>query len=237
MTLEEILMQFGGIEVDDASSYESWAMNYFHDKEIVQNPYLNMTVDVDLTDARKVYEKDYRAIQGASFQAYIIWNLLKALQEKSIFNTRKIGDKWYRFDNLPVFMPIAIGGDLRFKDALIYDTQGIDWPYFVKKYRQSIDNENNKLETLPQNIWSLCTFIGNLPDMLFKSFTMHHNKLNAGRPFFYFGQRNLDKDRLFIPMSITFDHANSDPFVLNQLLKSFIEHMNQSVDTDIKLSA
>lgn len=237
MTLEEILSKFSGKEVTNASSYESWAMQYFHDKEIVQNPYLNMTLDIDLTEARQVYDTNYKAHQGASFQAYITWNLLKALQDTWVFNTRKIEGRWYRFSNLPVFMPIAIGGDLRFKDAILYNTQGIDWPSFVSKYRQSIDNGINKLEILPQNIWALCIFIGNLPNMTFKSFSLHHNKMNTGRPFFYFGQRRLERGRLMVPASITFDHANSDPLVLDQLLKSFSTHLTDNTGTNLKLSA
>mgnify|MGYP000067462663 CR=1 FL=1 len=237
MDLNEILQLFGGSEITDTSSYELWAMKYFHDKSVVENPYLNMTVDIDLTEARAVYEQHFKSIENASFQAYIVWNLIRALQEHCIFNTRRIGGKWYRFSNLPVFMPIAIGGDFRFKDAILFDCCGLDWAEFCACYRRAIDNEKSELEMLPQHVWSLCTFVGNLPNMNFKSFTLHQSATSTGRPFFYFGQRRVENNRLLVPVSITFDHANSDPFVLEKLMNSVLANMCEGVNVENKLSA
>lgn len=84
-----------------------------------------------------------------------------------------------------------------------------------------MDCNDAKLEVLPQEVWALCPFIGNLPNVAFSSFQIHRNKSKTGRPLFYFGQRKIINGEPFVPLSISFDHANSDPFVLDKLLARF----------------
>ncbi|NES65010.1 MAG: hypothetical protein F6K24_06990, partial [Okeania sp. SIO2D1] len=75
-----------------------------------------------------------------SFQSYLVWNLVKALSLEWTFNTRKIDEEWYVFKNLPVYFPVAIGGEDRFKDVIINDVIFMDWTKFCRVYRDSIDN-------------------------------------------------------------------------------------------------
>lgn len=224
MDLDEILKKYSGskLSVEKTTCYERWAMSYFHDESIVSDPYLAMTLQLDLSQARNTYESDYRDTAGASFQAYLVWNLARALKSEWIFNTRNIEGTWYQFDNLPIFMPTAIGGELRFKDVILNDVASSTWEEFARYYRSSIDDPTAQFEILPQNVWSLCTFIGNLPDMPFTGFQLHKSRKSSGRPSFYFGRRDTSNGQCKVPLSISFDHANSDPFVLNKLIQIFI---------------
>nr|WP_289847725.1 CatA-like O-acetyltransferase [Pseudoalteromonas sp. C2R02] len=204
-------------------------MDYFHDENHVTDPYLTMTLNLDLTQARSVYENSYKAVEGASFQAYLVWNLSRALQKEWTFSTRNIDGTWYLFTNLPIFTPIAVGGDLRFKDVIIENSTELSWQEFAQAYRNEINNENAQLEILPQKVWALCPFIGNLPNMNFTSFQVHRNRLKTGRPLFYFGKRVQTADSLFVPLSISIDHANADPFVLDRLISSFQSYLCNNI--------
>jgi len=221
--LAQILSKYQGrsLKGEELSHYINWAMDYFHDEAHVTDPYLTMTLNLDLTLARNVYEESYKSVNGASFQAYLVWNLAKALQKEWTFSTRNIDGTWYLFDNLPIFTPIAVGGDLRFKDVIIENSTQLTWQEFANSYRDEINNENAQLEILPQKVWALCPFIGNLPNMNFTSFQVHRNTLKTGRPLFYFGKRTQIAENISVPLSISIDHANADPYVLDRLMSSF----------------
>jgi len=229
--LTQILSKYKGrsLKEEELSHYVNWAMDYFHDENHVTDPYLTMTLNLDLTQARKVYENSYKTVEGASFQAYLVWNLSRALQKEWTFSTRNIDGTWYLFNNLPIFTPIAVGGDLRFKDVIIENSTELSWQEFAQAYRSEVNNENAQLEILPQKVWALCPFIGNLPNMNFTSFQVHRNKLKTGRPLFYFGQRMQTTESLFVPLSISIDHANADPFVLDRLISSFQSYLCNTI--------
>lgn len=231
MELTQILSKYKGrtLKEEELSHYVNWAMDYFHDENHVTDPYLTMTLNLDLTQARSVYENSYKAVEGASFQAYLVWNLSRALQKEWTFSTRNIDGTWYLFNNLPIFTPIAVGGDLRFKDVIIENSTELSWQEFAQAYRNEINNENAQLEILPQKVWALCPFIGNLPNMNFTSFQVHRNRLKTGRPLFYFGKRVQTADSLFVPLSISIDHANADPFVLDRLISSFQSYLCNNI--------
>ena len=101
---------------------------------------------------------------------------------------------------------------------ILENVTALDWAAFSRYYRQSIDCDNAKLAVLPQEVWALRPFICNLPNMAFSSFQIHRNKLKTGSPFFYFGQRKDVNGKHHVQLSISFDYANSNPFVLDKLL-------------------
>ncbi len=220
MNIQEILSSFLGkkLEREELSFYERWAIDYFHDEEVVSDPYISITLRLNLTNARVNYQNNFQQADGASFQGYLIWRLSQALKLESCFSTRKIDGIWYFFDNLPVFTPISVGGDLRFKDVVLENVTKQSWVEFAKYYRDAVDCPDAKFEVLPQEIWALCPFIGNLPNLPFTSFQIHRHKIKTGRPMFYFGQRECVDGNLYVPFSVSFDHANSDPYVLAKLI-------------------
>ncbi|WP_018691843.1 hypothetical protein [Algicola sagamiensis] len=228
MQLQEVLEKYQGEKLDlqKLSQYEQWALPFFHQENMVANPYLSITLDVNLTTARQVYEQDFQEVPGASFQAYIVWQLMKALHQEWTFSTRKIGNDWYVFKNLPVYFPIAIGGDARFKDALIENVVQMEWPEFVMQYRKTITEPADLTGTMDPLIWSISSFIGNLPDLDFSAFQIHRAKKLSGRPYFYFGKRKWVNEEYTAPLSVNMDHANADPFVLSELLQTFQSYLN-----------
>ncbi|RLV59580.1 hypothetical protein D5018_11545 [Parashewanella curva] len=229
MTLEQILKNYHGQKLNEqeVSYYQKWAMEYFHNDEHVTDPYISMTIDLNITQVRENYELHYQHEHGASFQGFMIWCLARALKSQWTFSSRNIGGEWYRFDNLPIFTPIAVGGDLRFKDVVLEDTSSMSWKEFASYYRAAVDDTDQQLEILPQDVWALCPFIGNLPNLDFSALNLHRNRIKTGRPMFYFGKRRNNNGVLSVPLSISFDHANSDPYVLDKLINTLNEYLTE----------
>ena len=223
MQLQEALDLYQGspLQADSLSEYQQWALPFFHNQQIIKNPNLSMTLQLELGEARSTYEQNFQRTPKASFQAYLVWNLVKALAQEWTFSTREIEGQWYLFKNLPLYFTIAVGGEARFKEVLINDAAHMDWATFTQTYRDTIDKPSIKVGDIPPLTWAISHFIGNLPKLNFTSFQIHQGILEAGRPSFYFGQRNQRHGKTIVPLSITFDHANADPYVLDQLIQTY----------------
>ena len=218
---EKQLKQWQAKKVDDSSlsEWEAFALDFFHKKEYINDPWLQLTIRLDITKARDNYLKNFKPTKHASFTAWLTWSLVKAMDDHPWSRSRKVDGEWYYFDNLPLFFPVAVGGSKRFFEPVIYDAAISSWEDFCKNWNNAVKGENpNKLD---HAIWSLAHFIGNLPNLDFTSFTLHKGTDETARPFFYFGQRTANGERYTIPLSINFDHSNADPFVINQLIESY----------------
>jgi chloramphenicol O-acetyltransferase type A len=226
MDLSKLLDKYSGVLLDEEvlSSYEKFALQLFHDKEVVANPNLELTVQLDITDATRVYKDRIKDSPGATMTAYISWCLIQAMKRHDCFTFRRVGEKWYSFDNLPLFFPVAVGGMERFGDVLMEDVGKQTWPEFAGSYRENVDailNKQKPYEPIPFNKWHIAHFIGNLPNIQFTQFRVHSSAINIGRPIFYFGKRYTSGDRTFTPMHIQFDHSNLDPYVVGLFLEDF----------------
>ena len=230
MDLQETLERYQGTELkpNELSKYQQWAFSFFHQEEFILDPNLSITIQLDLVEARDVYEKSFKNAPGSSFHAYLVWNLIRALSIEWTFNTRKIDGVWYLFRNLPAYFTIAVGGEERFKDVIIDDVISMDWTTFARVYRDSIENPKLDVGSVETLTWSIAHFIGNLPNLNFTSFKIHRGIMKTGRPIFYFGQRQQLHQLQFAPLSITFDHANTDPYVLNQLMQTYQELLTKA---------
>ena len=194
----------------------SWALDFFPKDTLRIIGYKSESLDI--TKARENYLYNYKPTEFASFTAFNL-ELIKAMDEHPWSRTRKVNGEWYCFDNLPLFFPTAVGGS---KGSLshVFNSVESEWVDFWKNWK-AISGENpNKLD---HGLWSLSHFIGNLPNLDFTAFTLHKGVDDTARPFFYFGQRTENDGTYTIPLSINFDHANSDPFVINQLMETFKE--------------
>jgi len=226
MDLSRLIDKYGGVLLDEEalSAYEKFALKLFHDKEIVTDPNLEVTVQLDITDASRMYKDRMQQSPGATMTAYITWCLIRAMKRHACFTFRKVGGQWYRFDNLPLFFPVAVGGKERFAEVLMEEVCRQTWPEFCKSYRNCVDaalNGQKPYEPIPLDTWHLSHFIGNLPNIQFTHFSVHSPSINVGRPIFYFGKRYSSGDRTFTPMHIQFDHSNLDPYVVGLFLEDF----------------
>lgn len=223
----DFIKNFGGKEYsyEHRSSYEKWSLDFFHDKEIVADPLLQMTLQLNLTKAVENFNLNYKKIEGASFTAFLMWHLINSTNKHPYFRYRKINEKWYIFDHLPLFSPVAIGGDLRFKDLILNPPSKYSLVDFLIYYRETLNETLNKKEeeftAVDPTLWFNSWFVGNLPNLQFTGFTLHKSAVENGRPYFYFGKRYQQGNETMIPLLINFDHSNLDPFVISSFMEDF----------------
>lgn len=221
----EFIERYNGRKLteEERTTYEKWSLNFFHHQHIVQDPYLQMTLQVDITDALEVFRENYKHIEGSSFTAYLMWHIVQTGKKHPYFRYRKIQDEWYVFDELPLYAPIAIGGDARFADLKLEPFVNIKLENFFAIYR-SVQNklfDDGVFTPLSPIYWQNAWFIGNLPNLQFTGFQLHSSAIKNGRPFFYFGKRYKQAQREMIPLLVAFDHSNLDPFVLSAYMDDF----------------
>lgn len=210
------------------NSYIGWALKHFMDETAILNPYLDITLKLDITDARTNYVDNFQN-EFSTFTSFLIWKLLKTIKRHPCFAWKFIGDRWYLIDNPPLFLPIAVGGKERFGEIIIDNATKLEWLQFSQTYQI---NKNNifKNPTLANDrfyAYHLGQFIGNLPNLDFSSFVIHSSR-KTSQCFFYFGKRTHDIElgRLTVPLAIKFHHSNTDPFVIDLLIKDYLTELN-----------
>jgi len=213
------------LKPEQLSEYQRWALEFFHEPQYVANPNLAITLQLDITTAYASYNN---SICRKSFTAYLIWKLIQSLKQHPCFNYRRIGTQWYDFKNLPLFFPVATGRAERFGEVLIENVRKMDWQTFSNIYRNEVNaiaNTDTLYTATDTFTWSVADFIGNLPKLRFSALSLQRPAEPNGRPIFYFGQRYLKDGVQQVALSITFDHANTDPVLLNHLIDTYTQQL------------
>ena len=211
----------------DLPGWLGWSLNFFGN-DGGQNPHVDLTLQLDVTAGWQRYEAmRQRGEPVVSFSAFLVWHLLGSLAAHPSFNLRKVGGQWYRVDNPPLFVPVAVGGDARFQSLVLEDVYGMDYADFVAAYgaQLALARSPDAPSSEPE-IFTLAHFVGNLPNLRFTGMTLHWRPDQmVGQSFFYFGQRYQQDGRMMIPLVAHLHHACTDPYVLDQLLADFSERL------------
>jgi chloramphenicol O-acetyltransferase type A len=203
--------------------YLNWSLDFFTDPNIVQVPCIDITIQLDVTHAYKLYQEN--PIEGATFFSFLVWHLVQTLKDHFSFNLRRIENQWFILDNPPVMIPVAVGGKDRFCEMFLENIGEISYEDFVIQYRQQLDQiRNGKGKRAESETYLLSCFIGNLPNLQFTGLTLSwQNREIVGHPRFYFGKRYWQNKQLFIPFAAKLHHATTDPFVLDLLIQDFLQ--------------
>lgn len=202
-----------------------WATEFFTDPEPLQVPYVDITLQLDITAAYERYRE--QAPEGGSFFAFLVWHFVHAYREHPSFQLRRVHGHWYRVENAPVVIPVAVGGSERFCELILEDIARMDLPAFFAVYRQRLDalRRGERVRAAPETFY-LAHFFGNLPNLQFTGLTLHYRREPiVGQTLVYFGRRYRHEGRTFIPMAAKLHHACTDPFVLDQLLQTVTARM------------
>jgi chloramphenicol O-acetyltransferase type A len=200
-----------------------WSLPYFSEP-VAQNPHVDLSLQLDVTAAYARYRSAPEAEQ-LSFFAFLVWHLAQTLARHPSFNLRCVDGQWYRLGNPPIFIPVAVGGDARFKSLILEDVVQQDYPNFLAQYQarlaraRSLDQPD---EPDAGNAFNYAHFMGNLPNLRFTGLTLHWRQDQMiGQSSFYFGQRYDEGAAKLIPLAVKMHHSCTDPFVLDQLLADF----------------
>jgi len=213
------------VDPADFPGWLGWALEFFSDSSL-QNPHVDVTLQLDVTQAWARYEAAPQHPPPESFFSFLLWHLAQTLARHPSFNLRKIDGTWYRLGNPPIFIPVAVGGDARFQSLVLDDVYRQDFATFSAVYRERLAQarapRQGEGEAEASDVFRYAHFIGNLPNLRFTGLTLHWRpEQMVGQSFFYFGQRYTEGGRMLIPLSVRLHHSCTDPFVLNQLIEDF----------------
>ncbi len=209
----------------EKAGYLAWSLDFFTDSTVEQDPFVDLTLQLDVTEAYASYQR--QALPGLSFFSYLIWHLAQAMQGQLGFKLRKIDGTWQVLENAPIVVPVAVGGEMRFRELLLRDVSRQSLAGFAAHYRKQLDaaraGEGERMA--PLTFLSAC-LIGNLPNLQFTAMNLHWRKSDIQcQPCFYFGRRYQQDGRLLIPLAAKLHHACTDPFVLNALIEDFLQRV------------
>lgn len=258
---------YGPEPIDPAAlpGWLGWSLGFFSEP-VLQNPHVDMTLQLDITRAWACYqqqplahlppplsppapsprpaptqppEADEAGGTGAervSFFAFFVWHLAQTLARHPSFNLRCVGGQWYVLRNPPIFVPVAVGGDVRFRSLLLEDVYQQDLPTFLAQYRQQLALARSPGGTPPlaESAFGIAHFMGNLPQLRFSGLTLHWRAdQSTGQSSFYVGQRYEEGEegkegkggkggkRMLMPLAVRLHHSCTDPLVLNELMADF----------------
>lgn len=216
------------IELSQLSPYEKWSLDFFSNPKHVFNPYLNICLQLDITGIQDIYKSSYQN-EFSTFTSYLTWKLLQTIKDFPTFSYRKCpeSNSWYYYPKMPLIFPVALENKShRYNEVIIINDHFDNWTKFSKDYRIKIQETRNadaNRNIIDEKTWTLSHYIGNLPHLQFTNFTPHTSFPILGKPSFYFGKRytNNAENKHLIPLSITFDHSTTDPYIINQLIESY----------------
>ena len=205
----------------EKEGYLNWSLNFFTTTDIMQNPSIDITLQLEVTQAYQIYQKIKD--EHSTFFGFLLWHLVQIMPHHFYFQLRFINNDWYVIENPPIFVPVAIGGKKRFSQILLENVAKKTYSDFIKEYRNKLNQVRaGKEEKIEPEIYLLSCFIGNLPSLQFSGITLHWQKnFIEGHPRFYFGKRYWQSDQIFIPFAVKLHHATTDPFVLDLLIQDF----------------
>lgn len=229
-------------EEDYGGDYVPWALRHFTDPALVSQPFISMTIEVDLTEALACFQnighvdlgegsKSSKGSRGnAGFTAWLMYHLMHSVHQVEAFRLRRVAGHWFRIDNMPLMTPVAVGGKQRFEELAIGNVVHSDWKEFAENYRTGLarllDDSMSEQPPASKMVYELGQAIGNLPNMRFTHLTPH-TSAGLTNNMFYFGQRRRGADgRLTMPLAMHLHHATTDPHVAQILLDEFTERLN-----------
>lgn len=205
----------------EQAGYLAWSLDFFTDSTVEQDPFIDITLQLDITDAYACYKR--QALAGLTFFSFLIWHLAQAMQGQLGFKLRKINGKWWVLENAPIVVPVAVGGEMRFCELLLQNACYQSLAEFAGQYRNQLNAARTGcVQRMDPHTFLTASFIGNLPKLQFTALKLHWRKTDIQcQPSFYFGQRYQVGERLMMPLAIKLHHACADPFVLNALIEDF----------------
>lgn len=207
-----------------------WSLDFFGSGEERQDPHLDITVQLDVTEAYRQYLNVKHL--GGSFFACLLWRLAQVLARQPSFNLRRVDGTWYILHNPPVFVPVAVGGAQRFQEMLLEDVRLMNYAGFIRYY----DAQLQKARAFQLNrsdagrYFHFAHSIVNLPNLQFTGLTLHwKSQQMIGQSLFYFGKRYQRDDKLFIPMAAKLHHACTDLLVFDLLIQDYQREISSAL--------
>ncbi|HAA21426.1 MAG TPA: hypothetical protein DCR93_12655 [Cytophagales bacterium] len=222
MNFPEFLVRYQGtaLTAQDISQYEEASFSFYHDTQIIREPYIHFTLQIEVGEAYQYFQDVISIWPEASFFRFMVWLLSREFNQTPSFNFRKFDNDWYVFRRLPIseliFIPNTNGMSSFFTEDIDVMDLNEFFIYSQERWRQVVENVD------PQPIsaltWYMAPIFCHLPEARFTSFTLPLSHPNCGVPRFCFGKVYKQSDAYLIPLSISIDRAILSPhFVIDRI--------------------
>ena len=211
---------------EHVGEYQAWALDYFTNPDLVPVPYIDITVQIDISPAVTTWQEKLSRLKG-TLTAWLTWNLLQSLKEFSCFQWRYINDQWFEVENPPLFCPIAVDRADRFVNLVLEHPFQMTWQEFAEAWidlKQRMQQEGS-FKIKDTSVFGLAQFIGNLPNLHFTSLTLHQ-PASFCQHYFYFGARKRDaQGSTMMPLAAKLHHSSCDPYIFDLLLENYLQRL------------
>lgn len=216
---------------EPVGNYQPWALDFFTNPELVPVPYIDITVQVDISTASTKWETMLSKGKG-TLTAWLTWNLMRSLKEFPCFQWRHIDGQWFEVQNPPLFCPIAVNRADRFSNLVLENPFKMTWQEFAEAWtdlKQRIQSEG-VFDTTDTSVFEFSQVVGNLPHLYFTSLSLHQ-PASSCQHFFYFGARRHDaQGAMQMPLAAKLHHSSCDPYIFDLLLKDYVQRLeNQAL--------
>lgn len=205
----------------DIQSWERGEMFYYYTK-VAPTGFL-LTVELDVTIMKNVL----KANNIKFFPAYI-WLVTTIFNKQNEFKVAIKDELLGYYDTLTPMYPHFHESSKTI--SLMWTKYSNIFKCFYKEYLSNKDEYKDNLgilsqphSTLPPNVY----MISCIPWINFKHFSVHsYENINYYFPSIESGKVTVKESRLIIPLSITFHHATTDGWHINEFLKELQDNMD-----------
>jgi chloramphenicol O-acetyltransferase len=221
-----VLNKFEGklVEASSLTNFQKFSAPFFTNSEKVSHPHVSFTTQLNISNIYAIYNEYYKSAPGATFTAYLKWNLIKSMQGTPL-TWRYINNRWYEFKNLPLEISVYVGG---VQGQLLYYLDNpayLSWDEFCKKHAEiakgNLADELEKIKKLP--FYALAHEIVGLyiPGEL-TSYQTATKVEDSHQPQFVFNKRvTKPTGEIIQPLSVSFSYAVLVPGQVSKFVEDF----------------
>jgi chloramphenicol O-acetyltransferase len=237
--LQKFLSDFDGKRLDqmNLSTYHKVALNFFPDKKQVKDSRIEFTSQLNITAIYHTYEQFYKAAKGATFTAYLKWNLLKTMQDTP-FNWRYINNQWYEFKNLPLEVSVRTQDNRQQILNFIYNVANMSWEDFAAKHSElrkgEAENALADISTLTEYpLYAIAYQIVGLHIPGMTSYKTTKKVQDSHQPWIVFSDpytvssasasASASAKQIILPLHLSISHASLSPHLAEKFIEKFLE--------------
>lgn len=221
-----VLNKFEGkpVEASSLTNFQKFSVPFFTNPEKVSHPHVSFTTQLNISDMCAIYNEHYKNIPGATFTAYLKWNLIKSMQGTPL-TWRYINNQWYEFKNLPLEISVYVGGE---RGQLLYyldDPAYLSWEEFCKKHSEiakgHLIDDIEKIKKIP--LYALAhEMVGLYIPGELTSYETTIKVEDSHQPWIVFNKRvTKPTGEIIQPLRISFSHAVLVPAQVSQFVEDF----------------
>lgn len=182
---------------------------------------ITITKDIDITEFFEVIrDNDLKFSPTVYYCLGVVFNQMEA------FKYSHINGELVLFDKINPFYTVF------HKDTELYSnvwtTFEYDYEKFIANYTDDMNNYKDCNELMPKpRTEPGCYFISNLPWTTCNSLNLDEEKYNVITPRIFLTRRYEKDDRIYLPVTLLFNHATCDGFHLCQFMNAFQNLVNE----------